>query len=72
MQGFDARMITGGASGALQQEFRELELLDDGVRLRYEGKLEASVAGDCRRTIIHKFRAWKGKKYMPPYLHKAI
>lgn len=29
LQGFDARKITGGCSGALRQEFRELELLDE-------------------------------------------
>lgn len=41
LQGFDARKVTGGASGALRQEFRELELLDEITRLRYEGKRKA-------------------------------
>jgi hypothetical protein len=35
--------ITGGASGALRQEFRELELLDDITRLRFEDKLPSKV-----------------------------
>jgi hypothetical protein len=29
LQGFDPKVITGGCSGALRQEFRELELLDE-------------------------------------------
>ena len=35
LQGFDAWQVAGGCSGALRQEFRELELLDDVTRLRY-------------------------------------
>jgi Helitron helicase-like domain at N-terminus/PIF1-like helicase len=72
VQGFDSRMITGGASGALRQEFRELEILDDIVRLKYEGKLSETVDGDRRRSLIHKFRLWKGESYVPAHVHKAI
>jgi hypothetical protein len=42
VQGFYSRMITGGASGALRQEFWELEILDDITGLQYEGKLSHS------------------------------
>ena len=35
LQGFDPKQITGGCSGALRQEFRELELLDEITRLQY-------------------------------------
>jgi hypothetical protein len=45
LQGFDPKMITGGCSGALRQEFRELELLDEITRLHYTHKLPANVAG---------------------------
>jgi hypothetical protein len=38
-------MITGGCSGALRQEFRELELLDEITRLHYIHKLPENVAG---------------------------
>jgi hypothetical protein len=65
-------MITGGASGALRQEFRELELLDDICHLRYIGKLDGSVVGDRRQTLIHTFRTWKGENYVPVSVHKAI
>ena len=46
LQGFDPGKITGGATGSLRQEFRELELLDDTTKLRSEGKLPKSVIGD--------------------------
>jgi hypothetical protein len=46
LQGFDPRKITGRCSGALRQEFRELEILDEITRLRYEGKLSIKVYGD--------------------------
>jgi hypothetical protein len=72
LQGFDAKKMTGGASGALRQEFRELELLDDIVQLKYEGKLAMSVVGDRRNTLIHSFRKWKGDHYVPVNVHKAI
>jgi hypothetical protein len=72
LQGFDAKKITGGASGALRQEFRELELLDDIGRLRYIGELPVSVVGDRRNTLIHAFRKCKGEQYVPENVHKAI
>jgi hypothetical protein len=37
LQGFDAKKMTGGASGALRQEFREIELLDEIINLHYLG-----------------------------------
>jgi hypothetical protein len=72
VQGFDSRMMTGGSSGALRQEFRELELLDDIGCLRYENKLNSSVVGDNRRCLIQCFRQWKGDAYNPPHVHKAL
>ena len=62
----------GGASGALRQEFWELELLDDIRCLRYIGKLPSCVFGDRRNTLIGSFREWKGKHYVPQGVHKAI
>jgi hypothetical protein len=65
-------MVMGGASGALRQEFRELELLDDIIRLKYNGRLPHLVMGDHRNDIIGKFRDWKGEHYIPKSVHKAI
>jgi hypothetical protein len=72
LQGFDPRQIVGGCSGALRQEFRELELLDDVTRLRYSGKLPLSVDGDTRNNVITSFRNWKGEQYIPSTVHSSI
>ena len=72
VQGFDARQITGGASGYLRQEFRELELLDDITKLRYENKLPDYINGHRRNSLIRQFQQWKGTAYVPPKTHPAI
>ena len=65
--------VTGGASGSLRQEFRELELLDDITRLNFNEKLPANIAmADRRNTLIDLFRKWKGEKYIPSAMHPAI
>jgi Helitron helicase-like domain at N-terminus/PIF1-like helicase len=70
---FHPSKVTGGASGALRQEFRELELLDDITRLRFEDRIPRSITmADRRNTLIDSFRAHRGKNYMPSTLHKAI
>ena len=55
LQGFDPKVITSGCSGALRQEFHELELLDDITKLRYLRKLPVIVDGDTRNHIIVAF-----------------
>jgi hypothetical protein len=72
LQGFDARKMTGGCSGALRQEFRELELLDEVTKTRYIGKLPPIVGGDTRNAVISSFRNWKGAQYVPNVVHPAI
>ena len=65
--------ITGGASGALRQEFRELEVLDDITALQFNDKLPTKIAmADRRNTLIKHFIEWKGEKYMPSKIHPAI
>jgi hypothetical protein len=72
LQGFDTYKITGGASGALRQEFRELEMLDDITTLHYNGKLPISVVGNSRNELISTFCLVKGEKYVPSNVHRAI
>ena len=73
LQGFDEKKITGGASGALRQEFRVLELLDYITLLRYHSKLPLQVSsGSTRYDLIRTFQSWKGKNWMPPQMHKSI
>lgn len=73
LQGFDTSKITGKASGALRQEFRELELLDEITRLRYVGKLPKGMHdADRRNTLIASYRERKGESYVPQTVHRAI
>ncbi|KAF8218788.1 hypothetical protein L208DRAFT_1347285 [Tricholoma matsutake] len=68
-QTFHPQKIKGGASGALRQEFRELELLDEITDLRYNGKLHRSVVGE---QLIMAFRQWKRMHHVPSAVQKAI
>ncbi|KAJ6528834.1 hypothetical protein B0H19DRAFT_894291, partial [Mycena capillaripes] len=52
VQGFDSKKITSGMSGYLRQELRELEILDEITKLRFEGRLPRSVTGLYRRRLI--------------------
>ena len=73
LNGIHPSKITGGASGALRQEFRELELLDDITTLNFNDKLPMNIAmADCRNILIDLFRKWKGEKYIPSAMHPAI
>jgi hypothetical protein len=72
LQGFDLKKITGKASGALRQEFRDLELLDEITRLKYESKLHNSVMGERRNTLIHTYRLHRGLEYVPAAVHASI
>jgi hypothetical protein len=64
--------MTGGASGALRPELRELELLDEITKLHYLGKLHKSVSGCTRNHLIKSFREWKGHQYVPQSIHKSL
>lgn len=72
VQPFDPKKLTGGISGSLRQEFRELELLDEITKLRYLGKISPKVTGITRNELIHSFRKWKGEKFMPKTMHHAL
>ena len=73
LNGIHASKITGGASGALRQEFRELELLDDITTLKFNDKLPINIAmSDRRNILIDLFCKWKGENYIPSTVHSAI
>ena len=66
LSGFHSNKITGGASGALRQEFREQELLDTITKLQYKNNLPANIAAAERQnTRISAFRKWKGETFVP-------
>ncbi|KAF8814158.1 hypothetical protein BYT27DRAFT_7219917 [Phlegmacium glaucopus] len=69
LQGFYPQKITGRCSGALHQEFRELEILDEITKFRYEGKLSVKIYGDVHNTLI---QAFCGQQYVPNIVHSAI
>jgi len=72
LQGFDPSKITGKISGALRQEFRELELLDDITDKHYKGKTALLLGDDNRNYLIKAYREAQGLLYVPPSAHKAI
>ncbi|VDB96794.1 unnamed protein product [Peniophora sp. CBMAI 1063] len=65
--------ICGGLkSGRLKQEFRELELLNEITRLRWEGNLRKGVAGNTRSTLLKSYLQVYGHKSCPKNIHSAI
>src|SRR6266508_4227302 len=72
LQGFDPSTITGNISGALWQEFRELELLDDITDKHYRGKTVLLLGANSRNSLIKAYRDAQGLLYVPPSTHKAI
>ena len=56
----------------MRQEFRELELLDEISKLRYEGKLPDHIQGNFRNPLIRAYQKWKGTDYVPPLTHPAL
>ena len=65
IQGFNANKITCGASGYLRQEFRELELMDEISRLRFDDCLPSIINGHLRNAIIRQYQNFKGELYVP-------
>src|SRR5882762_2108253 len=72
VQGFDPKVVIGGASGYLRQEFRELEILDEVTRLRYENKLPDGITGDRWNVVICQFQKCMGTRYVPKNVHTSI
>jgi hypothetical protein len=58
IQGFSEYKIRCGASGYLQQEFRELELLDEITKLAYDNELPKHVNGNLRNALICQFQLY--------------
>ena len=72
MQPLQPSVITGGCSGWLRQEFRDLGLLDEITRLQFISQLVPEIDGHCQNTIIRQFQIWKGLNYTPENLHPTI
>jgi len=72
VQSLQPSVITGGCSGWLRQEFRDLEVLDEITSLVFHSQLVPEIEGCCRNTLINQFRIWKGLDYVPGNLHPTI
>ena len=72
IQSFNPSIITGGCSGWLRQEFRDLELLNEITELAFNSQLPQGIKGHRRSTLISQYRKWKGVMHVPENLHPAI
>ncbi|KZP10041.1 hypothetical protein FIBSPDRAFT_759033 [Athelia psychrophila] len=72
VQHFDSRKIREGISGWLRQEFRELELLDEITKMRYENTLPVEVRGNTQILLIKSFQKWKGVDFVPVNTHPSL
>jgi hypothetical protein len=71
--GFHPHKIQGEGSGALRQEFHELEMLDTITALQFYGQLNTdSMMGDHQKSLISWFRRKRGPDFMPETMHEAL
>lgn len=68
----NAHKIQGGMEGWTRQEYRELELLNEITRLKYEGLLPASVNGHRRNVLIRQYQHLVGVSVAPKNIHNAV
>ena len=71
-QPFDPSKVVGEISGSLRQEFRELELLNQITKMRWNETISSKVTGITRNELIHAFRQWRGESFVPPNIHSAL
>ncbi|RDX50978.1 hypothetical protein OH76DRAFT_1455199 [Lentinus brumalis] len=64
--------LTGGLSGALRREFRELEILNEITHLRCEGNLFATVSGTTRASLIRSYQELMGPQHIPCSVPAAL
>ncbi|KZP15573.1 hypothetical protein FIBSPDRAFT_750019 [Athelia psychrophila] len=68
----NAHLIQGGLERFVRQEYRELELLNEITRLKYEGKLPVHIHAHRRNTLIRLYQAWIGLGIAPKGIHRSI
>jgi hypothetical protein len=68
----DPKKITGGISGYLRQEFRELNILDEITRLNYEGLLPEGILQPLRNPTIRAFVQWNKSRSYENDWHPAL
>lgn len=58
LRDFKGSKLQGGLHGRIRQEFRDLDLLDEITRRRYEGELPGGIVQHLRASTIAKYRAY--------------
>jgi hypothetical protein len=72
VQDFSPSKITGGISGWLRQEFRELNALDEITRLKYEGTLPDGIHNTLRNPTIRAYYLWMKDRRDDGDWHESI
>ncbi|KAJ3557162.1 hypothetical protein NM688_g1617 [Phlebia brevispora] len=58
---FDKSKLTGGTSPDLRRELRELEIMNDITRMKFDGKLPIQISGSTRGELVRE--GWKNLSY---------
>ncbi len=72
LHGFNSQTIQNGLSGHLRQEFRELEVLDDITKLRYESVLPNHGEWSSTQRCYNTIQTMEGDNYIPTKVHAAL
>ena len=72
VQDFSPSKITGGISGWLRQEFRELNALDEITCLKYEGLLPDGIHSALRNPTIRAYYLWMNDRRDDADWHESI
>ncbi|KAF8973570.1 hypothetical protein BDZ97DRAFT_1648442 [Flammula alnicola] len=68
----DASKITSGIHGSLRQEFRELNVLDEVTRLKYEGLLPDGILHPLRNPTVQAYVRWNKSASNEKSWHAAL
>ena len=72
LQGFDPKLIQGGLTGYMRQEFRELEVLNEITKLRYHKTLSSDINGVIRNSIVRQYYRTRSLSETVPEVPTAI
>lgn len=72
IQGFHDGMLKGGMSGDIQQEFRDLEILDEITKLKFHEQLLKHIYGESCNALIHAYRSNIGTDHVPSKVHFSL
>ena len=68
----DTKKITKGISGNLRQEFRELHVLDEVTKLKYNGQLPDGILHSLRNPTVRSYYLWNKTASNEKSWHPAL